>query len=64
MLKSINKTKRKEKMQKMEILEFKEENIFIDKVKKLNQNKELKYNILTMGCLLNENDSEKLKRND
>ena len=48
----------------MEILEFKEENVFIDKVKSLNQNKNLKYNILTMGCMLNENDSEKLKRND
>ena len=48
----------------MEILEFKEENVFIDKVKSLNQNKNLKYNILTMACMLNENDSEKLKRND
>lgn len=44
----------------MEILEFKEENEFIDKVSKLNKNKDLRYNILTMGCMLNENDSEKL----
>ena len=31
-----------------------------EKVKELNKGKELKYNILTMGCQLNENDSEKL----
>ncbi len=33
---------------------------FIEKVKELNKEKVLKYNILTMGCQLNENDSEKL----
>ena len=33
---------------------------YIDKVQKLNANKKLKYYILTMGCQLNENDSEKL----
>ncbi len=33
---------------------------YIDKVRKLNANKKLKYYILTMGCQLNENDSEKL----
>lgn len=33
---------------------------FIEKVKKINVNKKLKYTILTMGCQLNENDSEKL----
>ena len=33
---------------------------YIEKVKKINQNKNLKYNILTFGCQLNENDSEKL----
>ena len=33
---------------------------FIEKVKKLNVGKYLKYYILTMGCQLNENDSEKL----
>ena len=34
---------------------------YIEKVKELNKNKPLKkYTILTMGCQLNENDSEKL----
>ena len=33
---------------------------YIEKVKKINQNTNLKYNILTFGCQLNENDSEKL----
>lgn len=33
---------------------------FIEKVKKINDGKNLKYTILTMGCQLNENDSEKL----
>lgn len=33
---------------------------FIEKVLKLNENRNLKYIILTMGCQLNENDSEKL----
>ena len=33
---------------------------YMDKVKVLNLNKKLKYTILTMGCQLNENDSEKL----
>lgn len=33
---------------------------YIEKVKKINQNKIPKYTILTMGCQLNENDSEKL----
>ena len=33
---------------------------YIEKVKKINQNKKQKYTILTMGCQLNENDSEKL----
>ena len=33
---------------------------YIEKIKELNKGKELKYNILTMGCQLNENDSEKL----
>ena len=39
-------------------IKLQEENI--KKVKKINQNKNLKYTILTMGCQLNENDSEKL----
>ena len=33
---------------------------YIEKVKQENSNKSLKYFILTMGCQLNENDSEKL----
>lgn len=33
---------------------------FIGKVKEINNGKNLKYNILTMGCQLNENDSEKI----
>ena len=33
---------------------------YIEKVRKINENKNLKYSILTMGCQLNENDSEKL----
>ena len=33
---------------------------YMTKVKEMNQNKKLKYTILTMGCQLNENDSEKL----
>ncbi len=42
----------------MKILEFEDE--YINKVKEINKGKKLKYNILTMGCMLNENDSEKL----
>ncbi|MBQ3414996.1 MAG: tRNA (N6-isopentenyl adenosine(37)-C2)-methylthiotransferase MiaB [Clostridia bacterium] len=33
---------------------------YIEKVRKINGGKELTYNILTLGCQLNENDSEKL----
>lgn len=33
---------------------------YIEKVRKNNENKNLKYNIFTMGCQLNENDSEKI----
>lgn len=33
---------------------------YIDKVNKINDGKNLKYLIMTMGCQLNENDSEKL----
>ena len=40
--------------------EIKLQEEYIKKVKKINQNKNLKYTILTMGCQLNENDSEKL----
>ncbi len=40
--------------------EIKLQEQYIEKVKKINQNRILKYTILTMGCQLNENDSEKL----
>lgn len=33
---------------------------YIEKVRKLNEGKNLKYIVLTMGCQLNENDSEKI----
>ena len=42
----------------MEAVEKQKE--YIHKVKKINKDKKLKYYILTMGCQLNENDSEKL----
>jgi len=44
-------------MESEEILEQKQ---YINKLSNLNTGKELKYHILTMGCKLNENDSEKL----
>ncbi len=44
----------------MEILDFDKENKYIEKVKKINSDNIKKYYILTMGCMLNENDSEKL----
>lgn len=40
--------------------EIKEQKQYIEKVKKINQNKKENYNITTMGCQLNENDSEKI----
>ena len=40
--------------------EIEKQKQYIEKVKEINQGKELKYFILTMGCQLNENDSEKL----
>ena len=40
--------------------EIKIQQEYIEKVKQLHINKNLKYNIMTMGCQLNENDSEKL----
>ncbi len=40
--------------------EIEEQKEYIEKVKKINESKDLKYYILTMGCQLNENDSEKL----
>ena len=42
------------------IKEIENQKEFIGKVKNINQNKNLKYTILTFGCQLNENDSEKL----
>ena len=39
---------------------IKEQLKYIEKVKKINEGKKLYYNILTMGCQLNENDSEKI----
>lgn len=44
----------------MEIFKFKDEKNYIDKVYLINQEKGLKYHIITMGCMLNENDSEKI----
>ena len=40
--------------------EIEKQKQYIEKVKEVNKGKELKYYILTMGCQLNENDSEKL----
>ena len=40
--------------------EIEKQKQYIEKVKEMNQGKNLKYYILTMGCQLNENDSEKL----
>ena len=40
------------------IIEF--DNTYINKIKELNKNQTKYYNILTMGCQLNENDSEKI----
>ena len=44
----------------MEKIDIKNELEYIEKVKKINEGKNLKYYILTMGCQLNENDSEKI----
>ena len=33
---------------------------YIEKVKKINNNRNFKYMVFTMGCQLNENDSEKI----
>ena len=40
--------------------EIEKQKEYIKKVKDINKDKDLKYYILTMGCQLNENDSEKL----
>ena len=42
------------------INDVKKQKEYIKKVKKINEGKSLKYNIYTMGCQLNENDSEKI----
>ena len=42
------------------INDVKKQKEYIEKVKKINKGKTLKYNIYTMGCQLNENDSEKI----
>ena len=44
----------------MKAINIEEELKYIEKVKEINKDKILKYYILTMGCQLNENDSEKL----
>ena len=41
-------------------IDFKEQNEYIEKVHKINEGKNLKYTVLTMGCQLNENDSERI----
>ena len=43
-----------------ELQEIELQKKYIEKVKEINENKNLKYTILTMGCQLNENDSEKI----
>ena len=44
----------------MQIIEVEKQKEYIKKVNEINKDKSLKYYILTMGCQLNENDSEKL----
>ena len=44
----------------MEKIDITKQLEYIQKVKEINKDKNLKYYILTMGCQLNENDSEKL----
>ena len=49
------------KVKKMDtIQEIENQKQYIEKVKNINEDKTLKYAILTFGCQLNENDSEKL----
>ena len=40
--------------------EIEKQQEYMKKIEEINKNKKLKYNILTMGCQLNENDSEKI----
>ena len=42
------------------VQEIENQKEYIKKVEKINKNKTLKYTILTFGCQLNENDSEKI----
>jgi len=51
----LSKKKRRKNQKKIKI-----QKQYIEKVANLNGNKNLKYTILTMGCQLNENDSEKI----
>ena len=44
----------------MKMQEIEMQKQYMEKVKKINDGKNLKYYILTMGCKLNENDSEKI----
>ncbi len=44
----------------MEKIDIAEQLEYIEKVNELNHGKQLKYYISTMGCQLNENDSEKI----
>ena len=44
----------------MKAINIENQKEYIETVKKLNEDKNVKYSILTMGCQLNENDSEKL----
>ena len=43
-----------------QIQEIEQQKQYIQKVAKFNENRNLKYTILTFGCQLNENDSEKI----
>ena len=45
---------------KEEFDDIEEQYEFMNKVNELNKGKHLKYSIFTMGCQLNENDSEKI----
>ena len=49
-----------EELYVQEIEEIELQKAYIEKVKNINSDKNLKYHILTMGCSLNENDSEKI----
>ena len=44
----------------MEVINRENQKEYIEEINKINLDKNPKYIILTMGCQLNENDSEKL----